>query len=37
VDGQKAVPSRYNGVDVDGKAQEYYQRFYRVKWTPDAQ
>ncbi|MGN2425043.1 ABC transporter substrate-binding protein [Raoultella sp. Lac2] len=34
---KKLYPSRYNGVDVDGKAQEYYQRFYRVKWTPDAQ
>mgnify|MGYP002127807814 CR=1 FL=1 len=34
---KKLYPSRYNGVDVDSKAQEYYQRFYRVKWTPDAQ
>jgi iron complex transport system substrate-binding protein len=24
---KKLYPSRYNGVDVDGKAQEYYQRF----------
>lgn len=34
---KKLYPSRYNNVDVDAKAQDYYQRFYRVKWTPDAQ
>ena len=34
---KKLYPSRYNNVDVDAQAQDYYQRFYRVKWTPDAQ
>ncbi|WEF30021.1 ABC transporter substrate-binding protein [Klebsiella aerogenes] len=34
---KKLYPSRYQNVDVDAKAQDYYQRFYRVKWTPDAQ
>ncbi|MDM4207763.1 ABC transporter substrate-binding protein [Klebsiella spallanzanii] len=34
---KKLYPSHYNNVDVDAKAQDYYQRFYRVKWTPDAQ
>lgn len=33
---KKLYPSRYNTIDVDAKAQEYYQRFYRVKWSPDA-
>ncbi|ELB7347882.1 ABC transporter substrate-binding protein [Klebsiella michiganensis] len=33
---KKLYPSRYNSVDVEAKAREYYQRFYRVKWTPDA-
>lgn len=34
---KKLYPSRYNNVDVNAQAQDYYQRFYRVKWTPDAQ
>lgn len=34
---KKLYPSRYRNVDVDAKAQDYYQRFYRVKWTPNAQ
>ena len=34
---KKLYPSRYRNVDVDAKAQDYYQRFYRVKWSPDAQ
>lgn len=34
---KKLYPSRYNAVDVDARAEDYYQRFYRVKWTPDAQ
>ncbi|MFH2556743.1 ABC transporter substrate-binding protein [Klebsiella aerogenes] len=34
---KKLYPSRYRNVDVDAKAQNYYQRFYRVKWTPNAQ
>ena len=34
---KKLYPSRYSTVDVDARAQDYYQRFYRVKWTPDAQ
>lgn len=34
---KKLYPSRYQGVDVDARAADYYQRFYRVKWTPDAQ
>lgn len=33
---KKLYPSRYNNVDVDAKVQDYYQRFYRLKWTPDA-
>lgn len=33
---KKLYPSRYQGVDVDARAADYYQRFYRVKWTPDA-
>lgn len=33
---KKLYPARYNGVDVDAKAGDYYQRFYRVKWTADA-
>ncbi|MEI6907756.1 hypothetical protein WCV45_32765, partial [Klebsiella pneumoniae] len=27
---------RYQSIDVDSKASDYYQRFYRVTWTPDA-
>ncbi|WP_406671711.1 ABC transporter substrate-binding protein [Raoultella terrigena] len=34
---KKLYPSRYSTVDVDARVQDYYQRFYRVKWTPDAQ
>lgn len=34
---KKLYPSRYRNVDVDAKAQDYYQRFYHVKWTPNAQ
>ncbi len=34
---KKLYPSRYRNVDVDAKALDYYQRFYRVKWTPNAQ
>ncbi|MHB6811548.1 hypothetical protein ACYBPG_18865, partial [Klebsiella pneumoniae] len=26
----------YQNIDVDSKASDYYQRFYRVTWTPDA-
>ncbi len=29
-------PARYQSIDVDSKARDYYQRFYRVAWTPDA-
>ena len=34
---KKLYPERYNSVDVDKQAQDYYQRFYRVNWTADAQ
>ncbi|MGE0970256.1 ABC transporter substrate-binding protein [Klebsiella sp. WOUb02] len=34
---KKLYPSRYSAIDVDARAEDYYQRFYRVKWTPDAQ
>lgn len=33
---KKLYPSRYQSIDVDSKARDYYQRFYRVAWTPDA-
>lgn len=33
---KKLYPSRYQNIDVDSKARDYYQRFYRVAWTPDA-
>lgn len=34
---KKLYPQRYQHVDVDAKAQDYYQRFYRVNWNADAQ
>ncbi len=36
VDGEKLYPARYQSIDVDSKAGDYYQRFYRVAWMPDA-
>jgi iron complex transport system substrate-binding protein len=33
---KKLYPQRYNTVDVDVQAQDYYQRFYRVNWKADA-
>ncbi len=36
VDGEKLYPARYQSIDVDSKARDYYQRFYRVAWMPDA-
>ncbi|MCP6385822.1 ABC transporter substrate-binding protein [Klebsiella pneumoniae] len=33
---KKLYPARYQSIDVDSKARDYYQRFYRVAWTPDA-
>ena len=33
---KKLYPARYQNIDVDSKASDYYQRFYRVTWTPDA-
>ncbi|STT26443.1 putative ABC transport system periplasmic binding component [Klebsiella pneumoniae] len=33
---KKLYPARYQSIDVDSKASDYYQRFYRVTWTPDA-
>lgn len=33
---KKLYPSRYQSIDVYSKARDYYQRFYRVAWTPDA-
>ncbi|EPY7323670.1 ABC transporter substrate-binding protein [Klebsiella quasipneumoniae] len=33
---KKLYPSRYQNIDVDSKARDYYQRFYHVAWTPDA-
>ena len=33
---KKLYPARYQSIDVDSKAWDYYQRFYRVAWTPDA-
>ena len=33
---KKLYPARYQSIDVDSKARDYYQRFYRVTWTPDA-
>ncbi|MFO5564861.1 ABC transporter substrate-binding protein [Klebsiella pneumoniae] len=33
---KKLYPARYQSIDVDSKASDYYQRFYRVAWTPDA-
>ena len=33
---KKLYPSRYQSIDVDSKARDYYQRFYRVAWMPDA-
>lgn len=33
---KKLYPVRYQSTDVDSKARDYYQRFYRVAWTPDA-
>ncbi|AWY23758.1 hypothetical protein [Klebsiella pneumoniae] len=33
---KKLYPARYQSIDVDSKARDYYQRFYRVAWMPDA-
>lgn len=33
---KKLYPDRYDNVDVDAQAQDFYQRFYRVNWTSDA-
>lgn len=33
---KKLYPARYHDVDVDAKVQDYYQRFYRIKWSTDA-
>ncbi|MDM3392289.1 ABC transporter substrate-binding protein [Citrobacter sp. Cb014] len=33
---KKLYPDAYKDVDVDAQAQDYYQRFYGVKWQPDA-
>ena len=30
-------PDRYKDVDVDAKAQAFYQRFYRVNWQPNGE
>lgn len=33
---KKLYPQQYNNVDVDAQAQDYYTRFYRTDWKPDA-
>ncbi|BDO02567.1 hypothetical protein KAM644c_20950 [Klebsiella quasipneumoniae subsp. quasipneumoniae] len=33
---KKLYPARYQNIDVDSKARDYYQRFFRVTWSPDA-
>jgi iron complex transport system substrate-binding protein len=33
---KKLYPEAYKNVDVNAQAQDYYQRFYRVNWLPDA-
>lgn len=34
---KKLYPARYQNVDVDAQAEDYYQRFYRTHWQPHAQ
>ena len=34
---KKLYPERYQDIDVDAQAQDYYQRFYRTDWRPNAQ
>ncbi|MCL6743005.1 ABC transporter substrate-binding protein [Kosakonia sp. R1.Fl] len=33
---KKLYPARYEKVNVDAQAQDYYQRFYRVDWRANA-
>lgn len=33
---KKLYPDAYKNIDVDAQAQDYYQKFYRVNWQPDA-
>ena len=33
---QKLYPEKFADIDVDKAADDYYQRFYRVKWISDA-
>lgn len=33
---KKLYPARYQGIDMDKQAQDYYRRFYRISWQPDA-
>ncbi|MFV0575948.1 MAG: ABC transporter substrate-binding protein [Vibrio sp.] len=34
---QKLYPNRYKDVDLDAKANDYYQRFYRTSWERHAE
>lgn len=33
---KKLYPQQYKNIDVDAQAQDYYHRFYRTNWQPDA-
>jgi len=33
---KKLYPQQYKNIDVDAQAQDYYHRFYRTSWQPDA-
>ena len=33
---KKLYPERYNNIDVDAQAQDYYHRFYRTDWLANA-